>query len=77
MRLEFALQGLPIDIKAFFNITKKESKDKTQEELLESIQGIHTLLDRADKGTFNPAEFVDVEDAKVIDQIDKDEGPES
>jgi hypothetical protein len=65
MRLEFALHGLPIDIKGYLHATKKEAKDKTEQELIDSVQGIKETIERATNNKFNPLNFK--EEQEVIE----------
>lgn len=64
MRLEFALHGMPIDLRGVVvKHSNKNSKEKTDEELLNSVKEIQdTLSDiQGSKKLFNPNSFIDVE----------------
>lgn len=69
MRLEFALKGMPIDIKAHIHTSKKKSQDKTDAELLQSMQEISNTLKSIDKKSFSPSAFVQpVSDAEIVEE---------
>lgn len=73
MRLEFALHGLPIDLKGVFHSTQKDTKDKSNDELLESLNGIKDTIERAGN-PFNPNEFISKD---IIDVPLKDDNGDS
>lgn len=79
MRLEFALHGMPIDLRGVVVKHNKGSKDKTDEELLSSVKEIQdTLSDiQGNKKLFNPASFIEVEEEEekekeLNEEIEKD-----
>lgn len=62
MRLEFALHGMPIDLRGVVvKHSDKGSKDKTDEELLNSVKDIQETLGQIQGKTFSPNAFVEVE----------------
>jgi hypothetical protein len=76
MRLEFALHGMPIDLRGVIVKHNKGSKDKTDEELLDSVKEIqNTLSDiQGNKKLFNPASFIEVEEEEkeLNEEIEKE-----
>jgi hypothetical protein len=72
MRLEFALHGVPIDIKGILHKTNKnDPKDKTDDELVKSVKAMGDAIDRALEGGFDPTKFIKenngVSDAELIE----------
>jgi len=72
MKLEFALRGLPIEIKGILHKDLKGSKDKSDKELIESINSINQTIKNV-KGGFNPSAFVTRDSEKIIDIEDCEE----
>lgn len=69
MKLEFALHGLPIDIKGVL-YSKSDRKSKTDEELMKSLKHIEQAVTEDNK-TFDPSELMagDGEDIEVVKVI--------
>jgi hypothetical protein len=83
MRLEFALHGLPIDIKGFLHGSKdKEAKDKSNDELLAGIKTMTNTIDRAIQGGFDPLKYIQdnsssIEDGEIIEEQNNNKDKES
>jgi hypothetical protein len=76
MRLEFALHGLPVDIKGYIHASKKEAKDKSEQELIDSVNGIREQLERANNRPFSPSDFKEEErviEGKIVEENEKNE----
>jgi hypothetical protein len=74
MKMEFAMHGLPVDLRGYMHVSKKESKDKTEEELMEGIEDIKGMISNAGE-KFNPNEFKGdkVEEAEVIEEKEEED----
>jgi len=73
MKMEFALRGVPVDLKGILHGSKKESKDKTNDELIKSLNEIKEAVTEKEKG-FNPNSFIDQgeSDAEILEVNDKE-----
>ena len=58
MKLEFALHGLPVDLKGVV-VGHKRSQDKSQDELVSSLKEVQTTLESfKDSNKFSPSHFL-------------------
>ena len=58
MKLEFALHGLPVDLKGVV-VGHKRSQDKSQDELVSSLKEVQTTLESfKDSNKFSPSKFL-------------------
>lgn len=74
MKLEFSIHGIPVDLRGILH-KGKTSEDKTDKELIESLDSLNDTLQDATGKTFNPlkfsdAKFEDVKDDSVPDTKD-------
>jgi hypothetical protein len=57
MKLEFALHGLPVDLKGVV-VGHKRSQDKSQDELVSSLKEVQTTLESFKDSKFSPSLFL-------------------
>lgn len=74
MKLEFALRGIPVDLKGILHGKKKGSKDKSSEELLKSLEEIKVAVTDK-KETFSPNSFMNQKEieAEIIEEKELEE----
>ena len=74
MKLEFALHGMPIDLKGLV-VKNKRSSEKTDKELLASINEVNQTLNEMKQKEFSPSSFVKAEiiDGEIVDTEKKED----
>jgi hypothetical protein len=71
MKMEFALHGIPVDLRGVLH-KGKESKEKSDKELIESVNGLNQTLQEATGKSFDPLKFDSGNIEDVKDQSDTD-----